>query len=109
MVTAHAAVITSWKTVGIKTQRQIDQSRTGDLETLRGGEPFASLQQHTKVACTLSPHRGHPPEGRKHLTVVTEAEASRLKQHLAGDLLTERAGLLLGDALLLTDLAGLRL
>jgi len=29
--------------------------------------------------------------------------------HLAGDLLTERAGLRLGDALLLADLAGLRL
>ena len=29
--------------------------------------------------------------------------------HLAGDLLTERAGLCLGDALLLPDLAGLRL
>ena len=34
--------------------RQLDQSRTGDLETLRaalrGGEPFASLQT-TKIRC----------------------------------------------------------
>lgn len=61
---------TQLKTAEVPTRRQLDQSRTGDLETLRGGEPFASL---------------------------------------AGDLLRDRAGLRLGVALLLTDLAGLRL
>lgn len=74
---------TQLKTAEVPTRRQLDQSRTGDLETLRGGEPFASLQQTNQIECHTthsegtSPHNEeYPPQDAIHKDLVRSHVAS---------------------------------